>query len=158
MTAAEQFEILAAGLIGEPISHMWRGHGSAVFIEIGELSPWTKNDGSPGDPEGRVLLGVEWSWRIQDEKSIRCGSWSDETLWEPGFDQLRGISIRDCTLFGALPEIQLTTQTGVSFMSFSTTDGQPQWRIVDRRGERNRWFTVRDGQLHVGDGSEPAHR
>lgn len=61
-----------------------------------------------------------------------------------------------CELFGALPEVTITTDSGVRFWSFSTTDGQPQWHLVDRRHSAPRWFTVREGQLHLGDGSEPA--
>ncbi len=155
MTAAQQFDQLAISLVGEQISYLWRGHGSAVFIEIGELTPLANRDGSPGHPEGRVSLGVEWSWRIQNDQSILCGSWSEEALWEPSFEQLRGATIQGCSLFGSMPEIQLNTSAGVSFVSFSTTDGQPQWHIVDRRADADCWFTVKKGQLHAGGGDEP---
>ena len=104
--------------------------------------------------EGEVSLGVEWSWRIEDPIAIHCGSWSEEDRWEPAFDMLRHARIARCELFGALPEVAITTDTGVRFLSFSTTDGQPQWHLVDRREGPDRWFTVREGQLHLGDGTE----
>lgn len=154
MTPAEAFDELAASIIGLPISHVWRGYGSALFIEIGNLRPVGKRDGSPGIPEGEVSLGVEWSWRIEDQVAIRCGSWSEEELWEPVFDTLRNARIARCELFGALPEVTLTTDGGRRFVSFSTTDGQPQWHLVDRRELAPRWFTVRKGKLHLGDGTE----
>jgi hypothetical protein len=156
MTPADGFASFAASLVGLPISHVWRGYGSAIFIELGELFPRSNRDGSAGHPEGEVSLGIEWSWRIEDHAAIRCGSWSDEALWEPALDTLRGARVAQCELFGALPEIALTTDTGVRFLSFSTTDGQPQWHFVDRRDGPERWFTVREGQLHLGDGHEPA--
>lgn len=53
-----------------PVSHVWRGHGSALFIELGELAPTRRRDGSPGHSEGEIGLMVEWSWRIEDERSI----------------------------------------------------------------------------------------
>lgn len=127
-----------------------------MFIEIGSLTPRSRRDGAPGNPEGLVSLGVEWSWRIEDQIAIRCGSWSEEDLWEPALDALRGTRIVRCELFGALPEVAITTETGIRFLSFSTTDGQPQWHMVDRREDPARWFTVREGQLHLGDGTEPA--
>jgi hypothetical protein len=156
MTPADAFASFAATLMGLPISHVWRGYGSAIFIEFGELSSRSRRDGSPGHPEGEVSLGVEWSWRIEDQTAVRCGSWSEEELWEPALDTLRNARIAGCELFGTLAEVAITTHNGVRFLSFSTTDGQPQWHLVDRRDGPARWFTVRDGQLHLGDGSEPS--
>jgi len=156
MTPIEVFRPFAKSLIGLPISHVWRGYGSALFIELGNLMAVAKHDGSLGNPEGEVSLGVEWSWRIEDRMAIRCGSWSEEDLWEPAFDSLRERRVKKCDLFGILPEVMLTTDAGVRFLSFSTTDGQPQWHLVDRRDGPPRWFTVREGRLHLGDGTEPS--
>ena len=156
MEATTAFEALAASLSGQPISYLWRGYGSAVFIEFGDLTPRTNRDGSPGHPEGQVSRGVEWSWRIEDDATILSGSWSEEDLWEPTFSRLRNTQVESVKVFGKLPEIELSTDRGVRFISFSTTDGQPQWHLVDRRNGPARWFSVRNGQLHLGDGSEPA--
>jgi len=156
MTPTKAFDSFATTLIGLRISHVWRGYGSAIFIEIGELSPQTRRDGSTGNPKGKVSLGVEWSWRIEDQTAIRCGSWSEEELWEPALDTLRNARISGCELFGTLAEVVITTDSGVRFLSFSTTEGQPRWHLVDRRDGPARWFTVRDGQLHLGDGTEPS--
>ena len=156
MAPFQSFEPFAASLIGLPITHIWRGYGSAVFIECGNLQPKAKRDGSPGNPEGEVSLGVEWSWRIEDRVAIRCGSWSEEYLWEPALEGLLNTRIARCELFGLLPEVAITTDQGVRFLSFSTTDGQPKWHMIDRRDGSPRWFAVREGQLHLGDGSEPA--
>lgn len=88
MTPAKAFDAFAETLVGLPISHVWRGYGSAIFIEIGGLSPQSRRDGSSGNPEGQVSLGVEWSWRIEDRSSIICGSWSEEERWESSLDLL----------------------------------------------------------------------
>lgn len=78
----EHFREAAKGMA---VSHIWRGHGSALFIEFGELTSGTRKrgDGSPGPLEGQIGLMIEWSWRIEDERSIVCGSWSDDELWKP---------------------------------------------------------------------------
>lgn len=156
MTPAETFDAFVETLVGLPINHVWRGYGSAIFIEIGNLSSRSRPDGSPGHPEGEVSLGVEWSWRIENQTSILCGSWSEEERWEAALDLLRDAQITRCELFGALPEVMISTKAGVRFLSFSTTDGQPQWHLIDRRNGPARWFTIREGQLHLGDGTEPA--
>lgn len=150
------FEAFCASLISQPVSHVWRGYGSAIFIELGHLTPKRRKDGTAANPEGEVSLGVEWSWRIEDARAIICGSWSEENLWEPALDRLKNTHIARCEVFSVLPEIALTTDTGLRFLSFSTTDGQPGWHFVDRRDGPARWFTVRDGQIHLGDGTEPA--
>lgn len=139
-----------------PISWIWRGYGSALFFEFGELSPTWRRDGSSGQPEGCISLGVEWSWRVEDARSILCGSWSDEALWEPVLDRLLNVPVATCEPFGVLPEVAVTTVEGLRFATFSTTDGQPQWNFVDRRHGAARWFSVREGQVHLGDGSEAA--
>jgi hypothetical protein len=151
MEVVAAFNALAESIAGEPISHVWRGYGSAVFLEIGELTPSTKrrSDGSLRNPTGRLSLGVEWSWRVEDATSILCGSWSEKELWSSALDRLREGRISTCKLFGVLPEIELGTDAGIRFLSFSTTDGQPQWWLIDRRGESNRSFAVRDGKLHL---------
>ena len=156
MDTSTAFEALAASLSGQPISYLWRGYGSAIFIEFGDLTPRTNRDGSPGHPEGQVSLGVEWSWRIEDDACILSGSWSEEELWEPSFNRLRGTRVEGLKLFGGLPEVELLADQGARFVSFSTTDGQPQWHLVDRRKEPAHWFSVRQGRLHLGDGTEPA--
>jgi hypothetical protein len=149
MRGIGSFNSFTTSLIGLPISHLWRGHGSAIFLEIGTLTLYTKRDGSSGEPQGEVSLGVEWSWRIEANRSIVCGSWSEEHLWQPTLDGLRGRRIKNIELFGILPEVVVTTDTDVRFVSFSTTDGQPQWWMTDKRGSRQRTFSVEDGQLHV---------
>ena len=155
MTPVEAFGRFAASLVGLPISHVWRGYGSMLSIEFGKLQPVAKRDGTPLQPQGEVTLSVEWSWRIEDQTAIRCGSWSEEDVWEPAFDTLRNAQVARCELFGALPEVIVTTASGIRLISFSTTDGQPQWDMVDRRDDPPRWFSVREGKLHLGDGSEP---
>lgn len=154
MIPRDEFDSLAASLIGLPISYIWRGYGSAIFLEFGELSSRSMRDGSPGHPEGEVSLGVEWSWRVEDQTAIRCGSWSEEDRLESAFDMLRHARIAQCELFGTLPEVAITTDGGIRFLSFSTTDGQPKWYLVDRREGPDRWFTVREGHLHLGNGTE----
>ena len=64
MTPREAFN-LAVSLVGQPISYVWQGYGSALFIGFGSLRPVAKRDGPSGNPEGDVSLEVEWSWRIE---------------------------------------------------------------------------------------------
>ena len=71
------FSEFTTPLLGLPVTHIWRGAGSAIFLEFGELHPTTWRDGSTGNPKGEWAIMIEWSWRVEGRKSILCGSWSD---------------------------------------------------------------------------------
>jgi hypothetical protein len=153
-SALKAFDQVSRDLVGVELTHLWQGHGSAIFLEFGKLPPTTRRDGSAGQPNGEIEIGIEWSWRIEDVTSIICGSWSEGKLWEPSFDRIRGASVRKLSLFGRLPEIDLEFVNDHHLVSLATSEGQPQWHVVDRRGTKARWFFVRNGQLYEGDGSE----
>ena len=119
-------------MIEKPISNIWRGHGSAIFFEFGKLHETELRDGSVGQKQGEVTLMIEWSWRIEGPRSIQCGSWSEEHLWEKKFKALLGASVTDVIIFGALPEICVTLSNGWRVVSFMTAEGQPQWAIITR--------------------------
>jgi hypothetical protein len=90
MPPLSTFNRIGAELVGMKVSHLWRGYGSAIFLEFGNLSPGSaRRDGSPGNPMGEITIGIEWSWRIENATSIICGSWSEEELWAPAFDLIR---------------------------------------------------------------------
>lgn len=136
-------------LIGMPLSHLWRGYGSAIFLEFGRLTPRTRHGGGAGNPNGEFGLMIEWSWRIENRASVLCGSWSDEELWEPTFDLIRNQAVVDVSVVGRLPEIVVAFAGDHYVSSFMTADGDPSWTLFDRRGDTVRWLCVRDGRLDM---------
>ena len=82
-----QFNDLTVPLKSMTISHAWRGYGSAVFIELGEL---TKGKGR--NPSGKATLMLEWSWRVEGARSIAFGSFSSDTKIESGLQGLVALS------------------------------------------------------------------
>lgn len=127
----EHFSIATQGLT---VSHVWRGHGSALFVELGQLvhPVPTKPDRRP-KPRGEVGVMMEWSWRIESGNSILCGSWSDERHWQPAFDLLTGQKVLTLSVFGRLPEISLSLSNNLYVASFMTAEGDPSWALFDRR-------------------------
>jgi hypothetical protein len=140
----EHFRTAACGLA---VAHVWRGHGSALFIELGALTPTTRRDGSPGQPEGKIGLMIEWSWRIEDERSIACGSSSDEDLWPPAFAGLVGRMVEDLSTFGRPPEVVLSLEGDLRVASFMTAEGDPAWTLFDRRSSRTIAVCCRAGMM-----------
>lgn len=127
----EHFHEATKGML---VAHVWRGYGSALFVELGALTPRVRRDGSTGEPGGEIGLMIEWSWRIEDERSIVCGSWSDEALWRPSLNRLLGCAVTGLTTFGRLPEVALSLSGDLHVASFMTAEGDPAWTLFDRRG------------------------
>ena len=141
------FADFCAPLIGLPVSHVWRGYGSAIFLEFGKLRPTTRLDGKIGDPNGEWGLMIEWSWRIEGPRAILCGSWSEAPLLAKTFTKLRRAKVANVAPFGRLHEIEVTLSNGLRVISFSTVEGQPQWALFHR--DAGSWLTVRRGALRV---------
>jgi len=147
-----QFDEFRRALIGLDVSHVWRGYGSALFVEFGALKTdvGTRRDGSQCNPQGELCLMVEWSWRIENRTSILCGSWSDESIWQATFDRLKGAQVAEASLFGRLLEISIELTNGLFIVSFMTAEGDPEWALGDcRASEASRWLSVQDGQLRI---------
>ena len=129
-------EYFRAAATGMAVAHVWRGYGTAFFIEFGELTPaiGRRKDGVPRAPSGEIGLMIEADWRIEEVTSIVCGSSSDEELWEPTFARLVGKCVIDITTFGRLPEVLISLSGGYYVVSFATAEGDPEWTLFDRRG------------------------
>jgi len=156
MSASTTLDRIAADLVGMKVGHLWRGYGSAIFLELGALSLGrARRDGSPGNPVGELTIAIQWSWRIENATSIVCGSWSEEDLWEPAFQLVRNSSVSGLSTFGRIPEVDLALTDGLHLTSFMTAEGQPAWSLTDRRAKPHIWVIVRDGVLFAGDGTGP---
>jgi len=144
------FDQCRAALIQQPLSTIWRGHGSAIFLEFGRLRP--APEASTGSEQGDYTVMIEWSWRIEDENSILCGSWSDEDIWEKTFPSLVGRTVTNVSLFGRLPELSIALSGGLNVVSFMTAEGQPMWTIFDRTSQEAgvQSISVENGSVTTG--------
>ncbi|WP_244480406.1 hypothetical protein [Rhizobium sp. Root1220] len=131
------------------MSSIWRGHGSAIFLELGQLHPVRRRDGSSGSLTGDYTVMLEWSWRIENRTSILGGSWSDEEGWDTLFKSLMGQTVQDISVFGRLPELSLALSGEKYVVSFMTAEGQPAWSILRRTGsdDQSPSLSVADGKI-----------
>lgn len=120
-------------MIGQPVSHVWDGYGSTIFLELGTLSPGFRDDGSKGNPIGEISLMFEWDWRCEKVRSILCGSTSSEKRRIKVLHSLKGTTVTDLQLFGRLSELEVTLSNGLRVLSFSTSESQPMWAIICRK-------------------------
>jgi hypothetical protein len=120
-------------IIAMPVSQVWRGHGSALFIEFGELIERERISSRGISLKGAATLMIEWSWRIERPRSILCGSWSEEHLWPRAFEKLLSTNVTAVECFGHLPEISVTLSNGLRIVSLMTAEGQPSWALLINR-------------------------
>jgi hypothetical protein len=101
--------------IGLPINRSWKGHGSALILEIGNLT----------FDKGELSIMIEWSWRVEKDNSIWFGSWSEEETILDNIPKLSGYEIKKISLFTRLPEISISLSKNIWINSFSTVEGNP---------------------------------
>lgn len=146
---ADRFAELVRPALGLVLSHAWRGHGSALFLELGRLrhSVEERRDhprGSVPQPMGAYGVMIQWSWRVERARSIQFGSWSNERRLMAGIPALAGTRLEAAALVGRLPELQLALSDRRWLQSFMTSDGQPEWTFFLCDGS---WLTVERGRV-----------
>ncbi len=144
---APDFTTYSSSLIGLPISRIWQGYGSAVFLEFGSIQPRQRRDGSPGNPRGEWTLMLERGWRVEGKRRIWCGSWSDGERWPRVFTRLEKASVVTASLFGRLPEINVGLANGLSVLSMTTQESDPDWTLFKRQASESTAVYVRAGRL-----------
>lgn len=138
-----------SSLMGKRVAHVWRGHGSALFLEFGHLHKRRpRRDGSDSAPYGELTLMIQWSWRIERPRSILAGSWSEERLWSKSFDAILGAEVVGVQFLGALPEVVVILSNGVRVASFMTAEGQPEWSLINRT-DSLKTLCVKRGRLAI---------
>jgi hypothetical protein len=148
-SARAMFAAFVAPLVGLPVSHVWQGYGSALFLEFGELRPTVRRDRSAGNPDGEMGLMLDCGWRIEGRRSILCGSSSPERAWSRALGLLRGAEVVGARLFGRLPEIEVELSNGARVLSFEADAGDPRWTLFDHLEREARWLAVKRGALHL---------
>ena len=134
-------EIHAKPLLGKPISHVWRGHGSAIFLEIGALT----SDNNGRQPKGEFTIGIEWSWRLENNNTIVLGSWSDDDIINKIKSLLKGQIINRVSFFSRLKEIEIQTKDNYWLLSFATAEGDPEWSLRNN----NKWLFCKKGKFVI---------
>jgi hypothetical protein len=144
------FVSFTSSLIGMPLSSIWRGYGSAIFLEFGELHRGNlRRDGSEGNMCGDWTLGIEWSWRIEGKRRIWCGSWSDEERWPRVFARITDKTVNSLSLYGRLPEVAMGLSNGLYILSMMTAEGDPQWWLTRRAQGNSTSIFIRAGKLQI---------
>ena len=121
------FERLTAPLLGLPITHPWRGYGSALFLELGPLKRVRRVRRAGHSLKGLASVMIESSWRVERRRSIDFGDWSTDRKVDSGIRDLKRAKVESVQVEGRLPELCLALSDGRRVRSFMSSNGQPRW-------------------------------
>lgn len=138
----EEAKARLSELDGALVSHAWRGHGSALFLELGQLEENPKGN----NPNGEQTIMIEWSWRVEGKNSIIVGSWSENEDIDKVPELVIGKALEKVEFFGRLPEISIKFNSALWLLTFMTEEGNPEWSIKFKNGE---WLGVSDGEFQI---------
>ncbi len=127
--AADVLDGFAEHLIGAPVTHYWRGKGSALFIEFGVLNM----EGRRNNLRGRMSLQLLCDWRVEGRRTILCGSSNDAAVSARSLRLLKSGVVRSVSLVGYMKELEIFLSNDLRLQSFSCSRGDPQWCLLDNR-------------------------
>lgn len=112
-------------ILGLPINYVWRGHGTALFIEFGDLA---KEEGR-NHPQGEFSLMLDCDWRIEKPRSILIGSYYSTKRIDNQIKKLVGCKVAKIEIIGYLPEIIISLSPNFRIVSFTSYNNQPDWGL-----------------------------
>ena len=127
---------------------MWFGDYSALYLELGQLTPRLRKDGTVGNPDGQFTVYAGFNWRIEGWQSILGGSSDEETGRTALAQRLLGATIKSAGLHGHVPELQLGFSNDLWLATFNLSRGQPDWYVSFRSG-RTVHLCIENGVLAV---------
>ncbi len=87
---------------------------------------------------------LDCEWRVENSKSILCGSFSEKDAIDSQLEQLLGESVADIEIYGNLPEMVILLSSGLRLASFTADEGQPEWTMFL---PDNSWLCCVDGSV-----------
>jgi hypothetical protein len=142
----EEFQAVVQPLVGLPVSLPWKGYGSTIFLELGELAPLGPRQ---RHNRGQACIHIDWDWRVEAEAAILYGSSNSGPKIAAGIDCLRDTTLQSLSIIGHVPELAIRFSNGHRLRSMAMRTGDPEWSI---RLTDGRWVCPRGGRLLVGEG------
>ena len=146
MPLPEEIRSLLQSLVGLPVSLPWKGYGSAVFLELGQLTPVVFKRHQHENGEACIEIG--WNWRVEEGARVLYGSSNSRPEIASGISSLQGTRIQSIDVIGDVPELAVYFSNGQCLHSMAMLTGDPAWSIKLPGG---RWVRVEGGVLRFED-------
>lgn len=149
----DAFAQIAGDLVGMKLGLIWQGHGTALFLEFGNLSERVRKSGSVGNNLiGEISVGLEFDWRIEKDLRVACGSHADRSSWSEVFADLVGKPVSRIELISDVPELLVVLNERDRLLTCSLHEDGPEWALTDNRLTPALWVYWEDGALRCDDG------
>jgi hypothetical protein len=145
---AEQANEKIQTLIGLPVSLPWKGCGSAIFLELGELTQPTNRQRRARD-EGEVCIYVGWDWRCETGNTVLFGSSNSRPAIERGIQALRESKVTSIAISGKVPELSIEFSNGYRLITAAMLPDGSKWRV---RFKESSYLSADKGILFLGQG------
>jgi hypothetical protein len=114
-------------LQGMNVSFAWKGYGSAIFLELGNL---TKEETTRSYHQlDEACIWLELDWRVEKNGKIIFGSSNSCPDIEDGLKQLVGKKILGIEILGEIPELKINFSEEFRVQTMAMVSGDPQWNI-----------------------------
>lgn len=106
-------------IVGLSVSRTWKGYGSAIFLELGELNKkyqkWiNKDDGKNYSLQGDWTLSSDGGWLIRKNNIVIFDGLEDNQRdIEETIDQFDGVKITDFSFASDSNSVQFTFETNM---------------------------------------------
>lgn len=145
----EEFNNSILHLLGMTVSLPWKGYGTALFLELGELQ--IKGKTHQNHPNGEACIIPNWEWRIEKNHRIICGSSNSLPKIDNSIKQLQGLVVNTINLDGNIPELIICFSNNYLLRTMSLVNGEPGWYIKDNKGK---YLSYERGAFILSDGDE----
>jgi hypothetical protein len=142
----DEFDASVRPLIGMSVSLPWKGYGSTIFLELGQLSPLQLRQ---RHNRGEACISIDWDWRIEEGAGVVCGSSNSGPEIEKGIADLQGSRVEGLSVAGEVRELVVSFSNGRYLKSMVMRSDNPQWSI---RLSPSTWLFSKAGVLYAGDG------
>ena len=129
---------------GKKISRVWKGHGSALFLELGRLHSMVSPKGKKLGAHGEITIQVVWEWRIEKYASILVGSANTAQRILNQIPKLKGRHVQEIAVSGRLPELNLALSGDLWITTCTHWQGQPEW-VIQYYEDETSMFVRRGG-------------
>jgi hypothetical protein len=146
-----QFGEVVRPLVGMTVSRPWRGYGSTVGLELGDLR--TATTGKYKHTSGEASIFVEGDWRIETDVEVVGGTSDSVRDVESLLASVKDVSIADIHTSGMPQELTVGFSNGCRLRSMVTLRGDARWHI---RRPSGKLVHCERGVIVVGDDDIPA--
>lgn len=114
-----------------PTSHVWFGDYSALYLELGKLTPGRpRPNGSLGNSIGDVTVYAGFGWTIERNMEPIVTSQTRPIQYKALIERLRGASITSIGLRSNGKELEIVFSTSDRLITERSDSSDPEWSVT----------------------------